>query len=49
MQGFLVNNHNRGGGAGGGGGGGVHYYLFKFSVVTLHYVAIFLHRNTLTL
>ena len=41
MQGFLVNNHNRGGGAGGGGGGGVHYYLFKFSVVTLHYDVIF--------
>ena len=40
MQGFLVNNHNRGGGAG-GGGGGVHYYLFKFSVVTLHYDVIF--------
>ena len=40
MQGFLVNNHNRGGGAS-GGGGGVHYYLFKFSVVTLHYDVIF--------
>ena len=42
MQEFLVNNHNRGGG-GGGGAGGVHYYLFKFSLVTvtLHYVVIF--------
>ena len=46
MQEFLVNNHNRGGG---GGGGGVHYYLFKFSLVTLHYVVIFRHYDTMTL